>query len=280
MGLAPNPHRDSLTSSRPAPPSPAISRRASTALSRRSSAAKSRRQSKVPQAQQDNEASTSSATAASPQQPKRRSLLVKIRDFAFPSSDDRHTGRGTDVPRPNRRLNRWSTASSTSSSSASGASAQDNDGEDQRGSWGSFRWNTLSSHFSWGAPKDASTASSGPSRTDFERNFDVSSPAEESPDPYADADEYGDEEAEEDDDFESAAYPNEDEPLVPGVYRALFAFEPEGTAEMALEEEQVVRVVGRGGGVGWAVVEKEGGGQALVPESYLELVKADAAEGV
>ena len=46
---------------------------------------------------------------------------------------------------------------------------------------------------------------------------------------------------------------------------------------MALEEEQVVRVVGRGGGVGWAIVEQDGGGHALVPESYLELVQADEA---
>ena len=59
------------------------------------------------------------------------------------------------------------------------------------------------------------------------------------------------------------------------MYRALYAFEPEGTAEMALEEEQIVHVVGRGGGVGWAVVEREEGGHALVPESYLELVEAD-----
>lgn len=62
---------------------------------------------------------------------------------------------------------------------------------------------------------------------------------------------------------------------MPGLYRALYAFDPEGTAEMALEEEQIVHVVGRGGGVGWAIVEKEGGGQALVPESYLELMEAD-----
>ena len=77
------------------------------------------------------------------------------------------------------------------------------------------------------------------------------------------------------DEYEDAQQDGDDEPLVPGLYRALYAFEPEGTAEMALEEEQIVHVVGRGGGVGWAVVEKEGGGHALVPESYLELVEAD-----
>ena len=47
---------------------------------------------------------------------------------------------------------------------------------------------------------------------------------------------------------------------------------------MALDEEQIVKVVGRGGGVGWAVVEKDDGSHALVPESYLELVQADEEE--
>ncbi|KZT35238.1 hypothetical protein SISSUDRAFT_1051709 [Sistotremastrum suecicum HHB10207 ss-3] len=76
--------------------------------------------------------------------------------------------------------------------------------------------------------------------------------------------------------------------LVPGLYRALYQFTPEGTAEMGLEEGQIVRIVGRGGGVGWAIAVrdlnagKEGGDEgegegmhALVPEGYLELVRAD-----
>lgn len=75
----------------------------------------------------------------------------------------------------------------------------------------------------------------------------------------------------------------EDEELLPGEYRAAFAFEPEGTAEMRLVEDQVVQVVGRGGGVGWAVVVVPDGADggvevapgirhALVPESYLEAI--------
>lgn len=94
------------------------------------------------------------------------------------------------------------------------------------------------------------------------------------------------------------------EPLYPGLYRALYAFEPEGTAEMKLDEDQIVRVIGRGGGVGWAVVVDErgssslhngdGGGDgdggggggivamplkhALVPEGYLEAVRLDWEE--
>lgn len=83
-----------------------------------------------------------------------------------------------------------------------------------------------------------------------------------------------------------------EEELKPGLYRALYAFEPEGTAEMALVEDQIVRVIARGGGVGWAIVERppeqgdgvgvgvgsfglEAAGQALVPESYLEPYRLD-----
>ena len=45
-----------------------------------------------------------------------------------------------------------------------------------------------------------------------------------------------------------SAMQDEEPPLLPGLYRALYAFEPEGTAEMRLDEDQVVRVIGRGGG--------------------------------
>ena len=87
---------------------------------------------------------------------------------------------------------------------------------------------------------------------------------------------------------EDGEYEEPQEPLYPGVYRALYAFEPEGMAEMELEENQLVRVVGRGGGIGWAVVVDERGGDevggkvqvkhALVPESYLEAVTLDWEE--
>ena len=49
---------------------------------------------------------------------------------------------------------------------------------------------------------------------------------------------------------------------------------------MALEEDQLVKIIGKGGGVGWAIAIVEGadadereGGHALVPESYLEFVR-------
>ncbi|KAI0637531.1 hypothetical protein C8Q77DRAFT_1214617 [Trametes polyzona] len=272
-----NQNRDSLTSSRPAPPSPAASRRTSAALSRHSSTVRSNRQSKASsllQMSHEPEASSSSTTTVTPTpgpgaQPQRRSFVFKIRDFAYDPSDDRHVGRGPDVPRANRPRQRWSTASSSSAASSSsradGEDDEDDTGEDARGSWGAYRWNTLSTHFSWGAGQGPDGAPA-PSQMDLARNFDVSSPTDESDDPYEDAEEGYDGEGDGD---------GEEGPLVPGLYRALYAFEPEGTAEMALEEEQVVHVVGRGGGVGWAIVEKEGGGHALVPESYLELVEAD-----
>ena len=88
-----------------------------------------------------------------------------------------------------------------------------------------------------------------------------------------------------DDREEDGEYEEPQEPLYPGLYRALYSFEPEGMAEMELDENQIVRVVGRGGGVGWAVVVDERGGDeegrkvqvkhALVPESYLEAVTLD-----
>lgn len=108
-----------------------------------------------------------------------------------------------------------------------------------------------------------------PTDTDFERNFgDGVDNEEEDDEVYYDAD--GDDEMEQ----------RAEEPLLPGLYRAVYAFEPEGIAEMALEEDQIVKVIGRGGGVGWAVVDKGGpdGGHALVPEGYLEIVRLDGEE--
>ena len=125
------------------------------------------------------------------------------------------------------------------------------------------------------AAADDGGGGGGPSQNDFERNFeDAVSPSYEIDDPYDDDDD-------DFDDYEDGMAEGEGEdgverPLLPGLYRALFAFEPEGTAEMALEEDQIVRVVGRGGGVGWAIVARGGDeSHALVPEGYLELVSLE-----
>lgn len=112
-----------------------------------------------------------------------------------------------------------------------------------------------------------------PSKTDFARNFADDADDVEEPETYEDA-----EEGQDYDDGEGGD--GEEDPLYPGLYKALYAFDPEGTAEMKLEEDQIVRVIGRGGGVGWAVVDRgeADGGHALVPESYLEVVQLDEEE--
>ncbi|KAH9057772.1 hypothetical protein EDB87DRAFT_1629475 [Lactarius vividus] len=311
--------RNSLTSSRPAPPSPAVSRRASAALSRRSST-RSRPTSTsaspaapaTPHELGPDAGSTTSANPGAPspttptpgqlhpqqqqQQQARRassvvpSVLVKIRDFAFPDDDVRHTGAGPLTPRPNRRLQRPLSTWSASSASSSNDDRDDpsSSGAGGGSSYGFAGWGL--GRLSWfgvrggGGGADGGGSSGGgggPSQGDFERNFeDAVSPSYEIDDPYESLDDDDDFDDYEDGDgrAEDRAGEGEDveRPLFPGLYRALYAFEPEGTAEMALEEDQIVRVVGRGGGVGWAIVARGGDeGHALVPEGYLELVSLD-----
>ena len=264
-----------LVSSRPAPPSPAISRRTSTALSQRSTSSGSevaripspsnpKRFSKL---NQEVKFETPSAEPQLTTVERQRSLPVKIRDFAFPTTDARFSGRGPDAPRANRHNETGSEASSDDDS--------DSDGRRNSG-WGGFSWSGFANRLSWSSFSSGKHQSSDgaqlPSKTDFDRNFDASSPAEEK---RAFSYDGADEDEDEDANYDGTEGDEEDgAPLIPGRYRALYAFEPEGTAEMALEEDQVVSVIGRGGGVGWAVIEKENGSHALVPESYLEFVEA------
>ncbi|THH05440.1 hypothetical protein EW145_g4791 [Phellinidium pouzarii] len=251
----------SLSSSRRAPPSPSVSRRASGAHTN-GSGSFSRPLSRAPST-----ATRRSLTLASNMQ-RRRSRSIKIRDFAYPPSDARHTGQGPDAPRAMR-----------SSDYDAGPDSRRNSG------WGAFRW---AGSKLWGLAIGGGSNGRGsrlqadddafvPTRSDFQRNFDVTSPADEYPAgeaAYVDDDddsEYLDSQEGDDND----GYPNPDVPLLPGMYRALYAFVPEGTAEMALAEDQVVHIIGRGGGVGWAIAEDDKGNHALVPESYLEPLKID-----
>jgi hypothetical protein len=213
-------------------------------------------------------------------------IIVKIRDFAFPDEDARHIGTGPFTPRPNRRLQRPLSTWSASSASSTGSEDREDGGTGAGiggssygfSGWGLGRLGWFGARGSVGSAN--ASASDGPSQGDFARNFtDDSSP---------DYDEY--DSLDDDDDDEDGGgggagvgdgngadgEENVERPLVPGLYRALYAFEPEGTAEMALEEDQIVRVIGRGGGVGWAIVARDGDeDHALVPEGYLELVSLD-----
>lgn len=299
---------------------------------------------------------TANTTFSPPPQPTPH-VYIKVRDFGFPPTDERHLGLGTDTPKANHvnRLNRKlggpdrarariaaalnpSSSSSTvavgnekigprrqdsvgsvGSVDSSEADAQEEeDGEDEGWGIGASGWGKGGSNgwdgfrlgmgrFSWniGHPnirngneasdKDKDKDKDFPSRKDLDMNFMDSSSSDD-----GDGDErrkraveqpITEEFHEDDDDDEVYQDPDAEdgeplEPLYPGLYRALYAFEPEGTAEMKLVEDQIVRVVGRGGGVGWAVVvdervwdEEEEGRvhvkHGLVPEGYLEAVRLD-----
>ncbi|KAI6106180.1 hypothetical protein EDD16DRAFT_1491125 [Pisolithus croceorrhizus] len=287
----------SLTSSRPAPPSPAISRRASGHLSRSSSTARSRPPSGTTTSRPTSSVTSPTTTSLShdldtplshpSSQPRSPTTLtphlICIRDYAFPSTDVRFSGNGPHVPRPNRprilarKLRRRthsssSNASATSSTTTTTTSSENGDGgnedDNDSDSWGNQNgWRT----------------SDAPSRSDLDRNFEADSDSDVE---YVDVEE--DFPVDSADPSFSQANEDEDEDedlgneLLPGLYRALYPFEPEGTAEVRLEEDQIVRVLGRGGGVGWAVVVKNGlkdtGLHALVPESYLEVLKLDCED--
>ena len=312
--------------------------------------------------------------SSTPSPPPAR-IYIKVRDFGFPPTDERHLGLGADIPKANRvhRLNRKlggpdrataraaaaaAAALDPSSSSAAlalgngrsrrtdsigsmgsvdssdvDAEEEEEDGEGEGwgiGRWGKggykgwegfklgmgrFSWNISSNHSNVrngneDGDKNKDKSSKGtssstmmngifPSRKDLDMNFmDSSSSSSDGDDErqgrlVADQgiteefnDDDFDETADRDADEEDGEYEEPQGPLYPGLYRALYAFEPEGMAEMELDEDQIVRVVGRGGGIGWAVVvDERGDGEevggkvlvkhALVPEGYLEAVRLD-----
>lgn len=214
-------------------------------------------------------------------------LLIRIRDYAYSTSDPRFAGGGPHAPRPNqprvlaRKLRQCTNLSTSSAASSTTTSSEDNDQtgwEDEPNGWGTFQW-------AFGRGWDLPIGKGVPSQSELDRNFT------EEPEVYVNEDETEGEEDEGESEYVDAEEDlserddddgEDDDVLLPGIYRALYPFEPEGTAEMKLEEEQLVRVVGRGGGVGWAVVVKEGlkdnGIHALVPESYLELLRLEGEE--
>jgi hypothetical protein len=215
--------------------------------------------------------------------------LIKIRDFAFAPSDPRFSGEGVHVPRLNRpdvldRRLRGSSSSSRTSVTSSSSPDEDDDqwedeDEDDTNGWGGFKWGLQKLQSGWGfGARPSDPTEDFPTRNDFARNFGDGSGDidDDEGDVYEEPYNYTENPCDDEDETEG-------EPVLhPGLYRALYAFEPEGTAEMKLEEDQVVRVVERGGGVGWAVVVKDGlkdtGSHALVPESYLEVVRLDGDE--
>jgi hypothetical protein len=98
----------------------------------------------------------------------------------------------------------------------------------------------------------------------------------------------------EDDSPYASDHPASSPQLRPGIYRVLFDFIPEGVNELAITEGQFVKVIGRGGGEGWAVILKgwsldassdgveeevnDAVAHGLVPESFLEAHLLDEDE--
>ncbi|KAG6865698.1 hypothetical protein C0993_007879 [Termitomyces sp. T159_Od127] len=190
--------------------------------------------------------------AAMPVQNKIPRALIQVRDFAFEKTDERFHGAGALVPRANHLAVLLRKLVGLSDDDDNETDSDEGDAEDIDAAWDRLqgRWS------------NDETVENG-----LRQEVDLIT-----------LDTDWDEERD-----------GEEEPLYPGLYRAICAFEPEGPTEMALAEDQIVRVIGRGGGggVGWVVVVDDSVGVnedgepilALVPESYLEAIELDWGDG-
>lgn len=230
-------------------------------------------------------------------------VLMKIRDFAFNTEDERHSSikqiRLRDRPRRSSNAKR--------TSSAAGSSYSQSDGPRRSGSgWSSF-FQASAARFGFGSSYEGGSQSG--SGTNSKRSSRLSGLVPQGKVQYDEPQEQDDtadlsqpphssssQEEEYSDALPGASeseyedqHQESDAPFVPGYYKALYPFVPEGTAEMALEEDQIVRCLGRGGGPGWIIAVKEPKGiasgspdadaiedlgHALVPEGYLEFQRA------
>ncbi|KAF8318179.1 hypothetical protein DL93DRAFT_2076174 [Clavulina sp. PMI_390] len=189
--------------------------------------------------------------------------VVLVRDFAYPVHDERHAGVLKEVQSASRR--------------SSG--------------FGSTRWSGFAARFGWGSRNNSQsrlstsgvfTSSSNstsqavtPTQSTIQGGLGSRDDLQSHSQPQSETDDRESEEESESPGYDDYS-PEEQQTVgefVPGTYRALYAFNAEGASEMDLAEEQIVQVLGRGGGDGWVVVATDNeGGQALVPESYLEFV--------
>ncbi|GJJ16231.1 hypothetical protein Clacol_010527 [Clathrus columnatus] len=242
---------------------------------------------------------------------------IVIRDFAFVLTDNRHTGQGPDTPKVVKKMQkRYGPAGirkpgkgHDSASASASSSCASSESESRRGSGFGFGWGTnagagfggwwsgMWSGFGSGSrtsraeKRENDENAYTPTANDLSMNFNTSSsPTISQPSSPAVTPQVISSHIDEDD--------NANQLLLPGLYKALYDFTPEGTAEMGLRQGDIVRVAGRGGGEGWAVVARgtvrftdegdeviEFDGEnaevrsdeawALVPESYLELWSLD-----
>ncbi|EJU05928.1 hypothetical protein DACRYDRAFT_112756 [Dacryopinax primogenitus] len=89
---------------------------------------------------------------------------------------------------------------------------------------------------------------------------------------------------ENDSDLDHSPYPSYDDedeedsferPFVPGLYRCLYDFIPEGTAELPMTAGHLYRIVSRCGPIGWVIMVNADGTTGIVPEGYLTLERGE-----
>ena len=101
----------------------------------------------------------------------------------------------------------------------------------------------------WAEAGSSVSAQGYPSSGDLERNFDQDYDDSQVYDDASggrwDERDVGEEGMDEEEGEDEGDDLDADEPLYPGIYRAMFGFEPEGTAEVGLREDELVRVVKR-----------------------------------
>lgn len=168
---------------------------------------------------------------------------VIVRDYAYPLDDARFLGLG-----PHRSRSNW----------CEGEPEPEEPPEPEKPAWGMSSlglggWGFLSRRQAEPEPPVGAPAADD---TDFRL---------EGTTPDHDNDQYW---SDDDDEYEGA----DDDP--DGLFRAAYAFEPEGVNEMAVEVGDLLDVRGRGGGGdGWVVaIRLDSGHEGLVPEGYLEKV--------
>lgn len=196
-------------------------------------------------------ASASTSTSTSSPSPKKQvtndHLEIKIRDYGFPSTDERFFGRGQPAPQKKWLMSNFTLGRRPSgTASGEGSPRSPDPSEDDRKTWGFglFGWRGFGRKRSMSS-ESASTSGSHPINDEPEDTDDV-----------VEEDYFSDEQ----EDMEG------EEPS--GTYRVAFSFVSEGANEMTVDEGDVIQVVGRGGGQGW-VIASVGGRSGLVPEGYL-----------
>ncbi|KAK6903992.1 hypothetical protein I203_107504 [Kwoniella mangroviensis CBS 8507] len=202
---------------------------------------------------------------------------VIIRDFAYPSTDERYHGKGTiedegNASESNSNVFKWPWKGDPAESSSSGAGGG--------GGWGGFGF------LGGWRNRSAQDKNDRPTFEDDDEDDDISD--DEGDDQYYSSPAQSDSGLSPSASTSSYSY-NILEPLSPsiepkGYYRAAYPFQALSSSEMNLQEGDLVNLVGRGNGdPGWVIArrvniqngkiigidEKVG----LVPESYLERVE-------